>query len=244
MSKTRARKAGNRTTGAGKAGARRPRSRKKIALWTILGLIALFALIQFVPYGRNHTNAPATNPFIWDSPTAEAVAKKACYDCHSNDTKWWWAVKIAPFSWLAQHDIDGAKARVDFSAWNGALTTVELQSALKDGMPPLQFTLLHPNAKLSDAEQQTLVRGFEASLAANNGGGTPTPTPTPSVTASGPDAVAIIDSSCSSCHSTDNALQFRASSADQAKALIDQMVQRGATVTAAEEQTLIDYFTR
>jgi len=35
---------------------RRPRSRKKIALWTILGIIALFVLIQFVPYGRDHTN--------------------------------------------------------------------------------------------------------------------------------------------------------------------------------------------
>jgi hypothetical protein len=221
---------------------RRRRSGKKIALWTILGLIALFALIQLVPYGRNHTNAPATNPFIWDSPTAEAVAKKACYDCHSNDTKWWWAVKIAPFSWLAQHDIDGAKACVDFSAWSGALSTVELQSALKDGMPPLQFTLIHPNAKLSDAERQTLVRGFEASLAANNGGGTPMPTP--SATSSESAATAVIGARCGSCHSTDNALQFHASSADQARALIDQMVQRGATVTAAEEETLIDYFTR
>ena len=109
-------------------------------------------------------------------------------------------------------------------------------------MPPLQFTLLHPNAKLSDAEKQTLVRGFQASLPDNGGGGTPTPSPSP--TSSGSDAAAVIDARCGSCHSPDAALQFHASSAEQAKALIDQMVQQGATVSATEAQTLIDYFTR
>jgi len=225
-----------------KPGARSKRSLKKIALWTIVGLIALFVLIQFIPYGRDHAEQPATNPFKWSSPTAEAVAKESCYDCHSNETKWWWAVKIAPFSWLAQHDIDGAQEVFNFSEWDGSLTTEALQNAINDNMPPLQFTLLHPNAKLNDAEKQTLVQGFQDSLAANGDSGTPTPAP--SATSSGSDAVAIINARCNSCHSADAALQFHASSADQAKALIDQMVQRGATVSAAEEQTLIDYFTR
>ena len=219
--------------------ARRPRSRKKIALWTILGIIALFVLIQFVPYGRDHTNQPATNPFQWGTPTAEAVARKSCYDCHSNETTWWWAVKIAPFSWLAQHDINGAQKRVDFSAWNGAMTTAELQRALDHNMPPLQYTLLHPNAKLNDAEKRTLVRGFEASLADNAGGAAPAP----ASTNSGSGATAVINARCGSCHSADPALRFRASSAAQAKAMIDAMVQQGAAVSAAEEQTLIDYYT-
>jgi len=225
-----------------KTGARRKRSLKKIALWTILGLIALFVLIQFVPYGRDHANAAETNPFQWSSPTAEAVAKKSCYDCHSNQTKWWWAVKLAPFSWLAQHDIDGAQEVFNFSEWDGSLTTAGLQRAINDNMPPLQFTLLHPNAKLSDAEKQTLVRGFQASLADNEGGGTPTPAP--SATASGGDAVAVINARCGSCHSAGPALQFHASSAAEAQSLIDAMVQQGATVTTTENQTLVDYFTR
>jgi hypothetical protein len=224
-----------------KKGGRPRRSLKKIALWTIVGLFALFVLIQFIPYGRDHTEQPATNAFKWSSPTAEAVAKESCYDCHSNETKWWWAVKVAPFSWLAQHDIDGAQEVFNFSEWNGVMTTEELRRAINDNMPPLQFTLLHPNAKLSDAEKQTLVRGFQASLADNGGG---KPTPSPSATSSGSDAAAVIDARCGSCHSPEAALQFHASSTEQAKALIDQMVQQGATVSAAEEQTLIDYFTR
>ena len=218
------------------------RSRKKIALWTIAGLIALFVLVQFVPYGRDHANRPATDPFTWASPQAEAIARQSCYDCHSNETKWWWAVKIAPFSWLAQHDIDGAKEVFNFSEWNGALTAEGLQNAINDNMPPLQFTLLHPNAKLSDAAKQTLVDGFRTSLADN--GGAATPAPAPSAPSPGSDAVAIIDSRCSSCHSADAALQFRASSTAAAQALIEQMVHQGATVTATEEQALVGYFTR
>jgi hypothetical protein len=225
-----------------KTGARPRRSLKKIAFWTVLGLIALFVLIQFVPYGRDHSNEPGTNPFTWGSPAAEAIARKSCYDCHSNDTKWWWAVKIAPFSWLAQHDIDGARGVFSFSDWDGSLTTEELQNAVSDNMPPFQFTLLHPDAKLSDAEKQTLVDGFQASLADN--GGTAAPTPAPAATSSGSDAVAIINAECSRCHSADAALQYHASSTGEAQALIDQMVQQGATVSAAEEQTLIAYFTR
>lgn len=214
----------------------------RIALWTIVGLIALFVLIQFIPYGRDHSQQPTTNPFKWTSPQAEAIARESCYDCHSNETRWWWAVKLAPFSWLAQHDIDGAQEIVNFSEWDGSLTTEGLQSAISDNMPPLQFTLLHPHAKLSDAERQTLVTGFQASLADNGNGGTPTPAP--SATSSGSDAVAIINASCGSCHSADAALQFHASNAADAQALIDAMIQQGATVTAAEEQTLIEYFTR
>ena len=224
-----------------KTGARPERSRTKIALWTIFGLLALFVLIQFAPYGRDHTNAPAPNPFIWSSPTAEAIARNSCYDCHSNETNWWWAVKIAPASWLAQHDIDAAKARLNFSDWNGVPTTLGMQRAINGNMPPLQFTLLHPNAKLNDAEKQTLLRGYQASLADNGGA---TAAPAPSAASSSSDATAIINARCGSCHSADGVLQFRASSADQAKAVIDQMVQQGATVSAAEEQTLIDYFTR
>ena len=228
-----------------RSGSRRKRSFWKIALWTIVGLLALFLVIQFVPYGRDHSTKAAPNPFQWNAPAAEAIARESCYDCHSNETRWWWGVKIAPMSWLAQRDIDGAQEAFSFSDWNGDLTAEEMQEAINDGMPPLQYTLLHPGAKLSDAEKQTLVAGFQASLGASSGGGsTASPTPTATATSSGADADAIIASRCGSCHPTDRALQFRASSAADAQALIDNMIQRGASVTPEEERALIAYFTR
>jgi hypothetical protein len=143
-------------------------------------------------------------------------------------------VKIAPFSWLAQNDIDDAQRRVNFSEWKGSLTVEGLQRAINRDMPPLQYTLLHPGAKLTEAKRQILMQGFRASLAKG--------TPTTAVSASA-DATAIINARCGICHSASAALRFRASSTDKARALIDRMVQRGASVSPAEEQLLIKNFT-
>jgi len=230
------------------------RSWMRILLWAIGIAAAVFLLIQLVPYGRSsHSNPPATNPFQWTDPQAEAIAKESCYDCHSNETKWWWATNIAPFSWLVQRDVDGGRARLNFSDWTGQPAAEEVQGIVNEGeMPPFQYTLIHPGAKLTDAEKQTLVQGYAAGAAAMAGanggqsgsgsGGAATPSPAPS---SG-DAVAIINQRCSvsTCHTPDRALAFRASSAAEAQALLDDMIGRGAQVTADEQQTLVQYFTQ
>src|SRR5450759_4922065 len=226
---------------------RRKPSRARTVLLVLGALLAVFVLIQFAPYGRDHTNPPVTAPFKWSSAQAKAIAKRSCYECHSNKTKSWWAIKIAPFSWLAQHDISAGRARVNFSEWNGGLSAQGLQHALAHGMPPLQFTLLHPGAKLSAAEGQQLLAGFQQSLADQQNGSGPAASSSTagssSGSSSGSDPTAIIDARCGSCHSSAPAQQFRASSAAEAKALIDQMIQQGATITPAEEQALIKYYT-
>lgn len=250
---------------------RKRRSRVRPVLLVLGTLVVVFVLIQFVPYGRDHTNPPVTAPFHWTSAQARVIAQRSCYDCHSNKTKWWWAVEIAPFSWLAQHDIAGGRARVDFSQWNGALTDQGLKYALGHGMPPLQFTLLHPGAKLSATERQQLIAGFQQSLADRRNGGAGTAGSASSAgggsgggssssagsgsssgagsstgsgsSSSGPDPTAVIAARCSSCHSSAPAQQFRASSAADARALIDQMVQQGASISPAEERALVKYYT-
>ncbi len=231
------------------AGKRR-RSWKKIVLWVIVGLVVVFAVMQAVPYGRSsHTNPPVANAFVWVDSQAEAIAKKSCYDCHSNETNWWWATYIAPFSWLVQHDVDAGRARLNFSDYQGRPSVEGFQHGV-DEMPPWQYTIIHPGTKLSDAQRQTLAQGYSESLAANQGtsggsqgqpgGSTSTTVPSDAEA----QALAIIDQACSGCHSTDLALNYRASSADQAQALIDDMVRRGAQLTAEQEQVLIQYFTR
>jgi len=212
----------------------------------VLGaLVAVFVLIQFVPYGRDHTDPPVTNSFKWTSMQAKAIARRSCYDCHSNHTKYWWAVDIAPFSWLAAHDIQDGRARLNFSEWTGSLSTPVLESAVSNNMPPLQYTLLHPHAKLSAADKQTLLDGFQQSVAAmGNGGGSGSSSgSSASSGGSSSSATAIIDARCGSCHSAAPAQQFRASSPAEAQALIDQMIQQGAQVSPAEEQALIKYYT-
>ena len=227
---------------------RRPRrSWKKTLLWLIGIAAVLFVLIQFIPYGRtSHTNPPAAKPFQWTNPRAEAIAKRSCYDCHSNETKWWWATKIAPFSWLVQHDVDGGRARLNFSDFSGVPPLAYFKRSITDGrMPKIQYTLIHPNAKLTDSEKRILVSGYRSGLAASGGsssgsqpGGTPSAAPT---TASG-DGAAIVNSQCGNCHQAP--VGYRAGSAAEAQALIDNMVQQGAQVTPQQEQALIQYFTQ
>ncbi len=230
------------------------RSWKKTLLW-IIGIAAvLFIVIQFIPYGRSsHSNPAATSPFRWTDPQAEAIARTSCYDCHSNETTWWWATNIAPFSWLVQHDVDGARAHLNFSEFNGLPEVDRFQRAVEEGeMPPLQYTLIHSSAKLTDAEKQTLIQGYSAGLVASgsSSGGQPdpqgssTPTPTTSAAGSTADAVAIINDVCSRCHPADPALSFHAGSTAEAQALVDDMIQRGAQVTPEQQQVIIQYFTR
>ena len=142
----------------------RRRTLRQAASWAAVGFVVLAGAIQFIPYGQDHSRPPAPNPFQWRSPEAEALARSACYDCHSSETRWWWAVKVAPFSWLAQNDINDAKRHVDFSNWNGRLTGPRLRRALDRGMPPWYYAAAHPQARLSEAQKQKIVDGFQASV--------------------------------------------------------------------------------
>jgi hypothetical protein len=226
------------------------RSWKRVLLWAIGLAAVVFVLIQLVPYGRSsHTNPPATNPFQWTDPQAEAIAKESCYDCHSNETKRWWATNIAPFSWLVQRDVDEGRSRLNFSDWTGEPSAEEVQGIVNEGeMPPMQYTLIHPDARLTDAEKQTLAQGYAAGIAASGGAssdGQPEATPSTTPTSgAGGDAAAIIEQRCTTCHPADRALAFRAGSAAEAQALIDNMLQRGAQVTPQEQQALVQYFTQ
>ena len=70
-------------------------------LWLLRGFVIVivgFLAIQLVPYGRTHTNPPVTAEPAWDSPQTRALAVRACFDCHSNETVWPWYTSIAPIS--------------------------------------------------------------------------------------------------------------------------------------------------
>ncbi len=77
-----------------------------------------FGLLQLVPYGRNHTNPPVAAEPAWASAQTRALAVRACFDCHSNETTWPWYSNVAPVSWLIQRDVDEGRRRLNFSEWN------------------------------------------------------------------------------------------------------------------------------
>ncbi len=127
-------------------------------------LVLLFALIQLVPYGRDHANPPVvTNP-NWDSPRTEQLVRGACYDCHSNETSWPWYSNIAPASWLVYKDVVEARATFNFNEltpdqarnWVGEMTEVVAENK----MPPLQYMTIHAEARFSTVERQEIINGL------------------------------------------------------------------------------------
>lgn len=136
-----------------------------ILKWTVLGLVAVLAAIQLVPYGRHHTNPAGGRPIAWDSPRTERLMTDACIDCHSNLTKWPWYSNVAPISWLVQKDVEDGRRELNLST--GKPEVGEMIEAIRDGsMPPWVYKPTHPGAWLSDREKQDLVRGLEATFGA------------------------------------------------------------------------------
>ena len=58
------------------------------------------------------------------APT-RALAKQACFDCHSNETEWPAYSRVAPVSWLIQHDVSEGRAVLNFSEWQWAQKEAE-----------------------------------------------------------------------------------------------------------------------
>ena len=74
--------------------------RRGILVRAGLGLLVVAVLLQLVPYGRDHTNPPVTQDAPWPDGRSRELATAACYDCHSNQTRWPPQSFVAPFSWL------------------------------------------------------------------------------------------------------------------------------------------------
>jgi hypothetical protein len=120
--------------------------------------VGLFAVIQFVPYGHTHTNPKTTVEAPWPSAAARTIATRACYDCHSNRTKWRWYSFVAPASWLVQQDVVEARGRLNFTEWIRPQRLHDLADAVASGqMPPTKYTVIHPDAKLSAYDRKVLV---------------------------------------------------------------------------------------
>ncbi len=138
------------------------KERLVLSFWRV---IVLFGLIQLIPVDK--TNPKVVSEPNWAAaPGTRELAKAACFDCHSNETVWPWYARIAPSSWLLYRDVKEGRNRLNFSDWtNGGWETDEITEIISEGeMPPWYYTIMHPNAKLSDSEKQKLISGLEIIL--------------------------------------------------------------------------------
>jgi len=138
---------------------------RRVLLRTALAMAVVFGLLQLVPYGWWHENPPVTQALAWDDAEAEALARAACYDCHSNETEWPAYSYVAPMSWLVRRDVERGREALNLSELDqdGGKELEDSAEEIDEGsMPPRQYVLAHPDARLSDAEQARLIAAFEA----------------------------------------------------------------------------------
>ncbi len=129
----------------------------RLAGWLLL---AAFAAAQAVPVERSNPPVVADLPA---PPDVHALLHRACYDCHSHETRWPWYSGVAPASWMVADHVREGRAELDFSRWSPAADRAS--KALRGGaelvaegeMPPASYVALHPEARLSPAERSRLV---------------------------------------------------------------------------------------
>ncbi len=138
----------------------------RVVKWAALAFCVAFIAIQLVPVSR--TNPPVQGD-VGGSAEVVSVLRRACYDCHSNETVWPWYSRVAPLSWVIAHDVNEGRAVLNFSTWN-QLSPEKQAEALKESweavaegkMPTWYYVALHPEARLS-ANDQSLLRAWSGS---------------------------------------------------------------------------------
>jgi hypothetical protein len=130
---------------------------KRIVRVSLLILLALFVMIQFVPVAK--TNPPVTGEIVAPADV-KAVFRKSCYDCHSNETVYPWYNRVAPVSWLLASDVTSGRKQLNFSTWQQMPQDRQNRKRKKiwkevgSGDMPLWFYVpLHPAAKMSDSDK-------------------------------------------------------------------------------------------
>ncbi len=139
----------------------------------LLGVVLVLAAIQVVPVDRSN---PPVETEIPAPENVRAVLRRACYDCHSNESVWPWYSRVAPVSWLVARDVREGRGELNFSTWNlyaekrRARKGKEiLEQVAKGEMPPWFYVAVHREAALS-AEDAALLKEWAVSLP---GAGTP-----------------------------------------------------------------------
>ncbi|GAB4498616.1 MAG: hypothetical protein OHK0019_34210 [Saprospiraceae bacterium] len=131
------------------------------------GLLGGLALIQFFPIDKTLPPTEEAEEFhvIQNPPDAVmTILKNACYDCHSNHTRYPWYSNVQPVGWWLQNHIEVGRAELNFSEF-GQWSEHERREVLdhcarlieKGTMPLRSYLPMHPEAQLTAGQKTLLV---------------------------------------------------------------------------------------
>lgn len=136
----------------------------KMALWGLLGLLVVG---QAIRPERNLSNDQTAHIRTQHAIPAdvESMLEVACYDCHSNHTRYPWYANVQPVaSWLANH-VEEGKRELNFSTLTKRRIAVQnhkmeevIEMVREKEMPLSSYTWTHADARLTDAQRERLVQ--------------------------------------------------------------------------------------
>ncbi|MEW5849289.1 MAG: heme-binding domain-containing protein [Myxococcota bacterium] len=148
--------------------------------WQVLAAVVVVGLVllQLIQPERNVATAPSPEDLMatHEVPAAvRTILETACYDCHSDTTRYPWYASIQPIAWLIDHDVREGKTELNFSEFGEyspqrlAHKLEEIVEETQEGhMPPGIYVLMHPEAALSQqqlAQLKTWAEGLAAQQA-------------------------------------------------------------------------------
>ena len=144
---------------------------KKTWLIIIGSIIALLIIIQFFQPAKNDDIVNPQDDIVFQLDMPSSVKKtlvNACYDCHSDKTRYPVYGKVAPVSWILGRHIREGKEQLNFSRWASydRKTRIKLLTAVCDeittGEMPLKgYVYMHSRAVLNEKQIEEICQWTE-----------------------------------------------------------------------------------
>lgn len=146
---------------------------KKVLKWVLAGAVVVFIGMQFFnPSLKSPPVEPGHDLLATNPPPAEVAAllHQACYDCHSQETKWPWYAHVAPVSWWIVNHMNEGREKLNFSEWShgDAYRTRKRLNRIADAvqdksmpLPSYTWLGLHPEARLTEEQRGRILKWAE-----------------------------------------------------------------------------------
>ena len=133
----------------------------------LLILLILLIVIQFFKPEKNIAASPSGNHIstVYSVPEeVNAILKKSCYDCHSNNTVYPWYANVQPVAWWLHNHVEEGKEEINFDEFATYRPSrqyrklKEIHDEIEEGeMPLYSYTLINTNVKLSVNDKKTIL---------------------------------------------------------------------------------------
>ena len=138
----------------------------KILLAGVCAVMLAIALSFMHPFGKPRAVNASSGHLLAGAQIPEPLRRlveRKCGNCHSDAVDWPFYSRVAPVSWLLEHDVLEAREHMNLSRWDtyGNQEKSDLLSRLaskaRSGeMPPARYTAIHGDSKLLTREQDSL----------------------------------------------------------------------------------------